>query len=94
MTFFGNYFRIFQGHDTTAAAINFTCFMIALHPEVQQKLHDEIDRVFGDDHERSCTMEDVNELEYLECVIKETLRLFPSVPFIAREVQEDFMYSK
>ncbi len=40
-------FSILQGHDTTAAAINFTCFMIALHPEVQQKLHDEIDRVFG-----------------------------------------------
>jgi cytochrome P450 len=39
-------------------------------------------------------MEDINELNYLECVIKETLRLFPSVPFIAREVQEDFTYSK
>ncbi|CAF4995242.1 unnamed protein product, partial [Rotaria sp. Silwood1] len=84
---------MFEGHDTTAAAINFTCFMIALHPEVQQKLHEEIDRVFENDHNRPCTMEDLNELNYLECVIKETLRLFPSVPFIAREVQEDFMYN-
>ncbi|CAF4000329.1 unnamed protein product [Rotaria sp. Silwood2] len=84
---------MFEGHDTTAAAINFTCFMIALHPEVQQKLHDEIDRVFGNNHDRPCTMDDLNELDYLECVIKETLRLFPSVPFIAREVQDDFMYN-
>jgi cytochrome P450 family 4 subfamily V len=86
-------FRLFQGHDTTAAAINFTCFMIASHPEVQQKLHEEIDRVFGTDHDRPSTIEDLNELNYLECVIKETLRLYPSVPFIAREVQEDFEYS-
>ena len=68
--------------------------MIALHPEVQQKLHEEMDRVFGDDDSRPCTMEDLNELEYLERVIKETLRLFPSVPFIGREVQEDFVHSK
>ena len=68
--------------------------MIALHPDVQQKLHEEMDRVFGDDDTRPCTMEDLNELNYLERVIKETLRLFPSVPFIGREVQEDFVHSK
>ncbi len=39
--------RIIKGHDSTAAAINFTCFMIASHPEIQQKLHEEVDRVFG-----------------------------------------------
>ncbi|CAF4209047.1 unnamed protein product [Adineta steineri] len=83
---------MFEGHDTTAASMNFTCFMIASHPQVQQKLHEEMDRVFGDDLDRPCTIEDLNELEYLECVIKESLRLYPSVPFIAREVQEDFMY--
>ena len=67
--------------------------MIASHPEVQQKLHREIDRIFDGDCSRPCTMEDLNQLEYLECVIKETLRLFPSVPFIGREVQEDFYHS-
>ena len=91
--------------------MNFTCFTIALHPNVQEKLHEEIDRVFGNeeietvfdfcklkflehDLTRPCTMEDINELHYLECVIKETLRLFPSVPFIGREVQEDFMHGR
>jgi cytochrome P450 family 4 subfamily V len=87
-------FRIIKGHDTTAAAINFTCFMIASYPEVQQKLHEDLDRVFDNDYDRPCTMDDLNELHYLECVIKETLRLYPSVPIIAREVQEDFTYSK
>jgi len=83
---------MFEGHDTTAAAMNFTCFAIASHPDVQQKLHEEIDRVFSNDTTRSCSMEDLEELEYLERVIKETLRLFPSVSFIGREVQEDFVH--
>ncbi|UJR18772.1 hypothetical protein I4U23_005678 [Adineta vaga] len=83
---------MFEGHDNAAAAIHFTCFTIASYPEVQRKLHEEIDRVFGNDYDRPCTMEDLNELEYLECVLKESLRLYPSVPFIAREVQEDFMF--
>ena len=72
--------------------MNFTCHAIASHPEVQEKLHEEIDRVFAGDTTRPCTMEDLEELEYLERVIKETLRLFPSVPFIGREVQEDFVH--
>ncbi|CAF4453267.1 unnamed protein product, partial [Adineta steineri] len=66
--------------------------MMPAHPQVQRKLHAEMDRVFGDDCDRPCTIEDLNELEYLECVIKESLRLYPSVPFIAREIQEDFVY--
>lgn len=68
--------------------------MIARHPEVQQRLQEEIDRVIGDDVTRPITMDELNEWHYLERVIKETLRLFPSVPFIGREVQEDFMHSK
>lgn len=79
---------MFEGHDTTAAAASWGCHLIGSHPEVQKKLHDEIDRVLGDTN-RPLTKEDLKELDYLDCVIKETLRLFPSVPFFGRDLSED-----
>ena len=36
-----------QGHDTTAAAVSWAILQIGLHPDVQSRLHEEIDEVFG-----------------------------------------------
>lgn len=44
--------------------------------------------------ERPVTMDDLKELRYLECVLKESLRLFPSVPLFARALREDCSISK
>jgi cytochrome P450 family 4 subfamily V len=38
---------MFEGHDTTAAAASWACHLIGSHPEVQKKLHQEIDEIFG-----------------------------------------------
>lgn len=79
---------MFEGHDTTAAAVSWACQLIGSHPEIQKKLHDEIDSVLGhsDNH---LTNEDLKQLKYLDLVIKETLRLFPSVPYFGRTISED-----
>ncbi|KAM5194429.1 cytochrome P450 4V2 [Mantella aurantiaca] len=79
---------MFEGHDTTAAALNWSLYLLGSHPEMQRKAHKELDEVFGES-DRSVTMEDLKRLRYLEAVIKEALRIFPSVPFFARTVCED-----
>ncbi|XP_010399873.3 cytochrome P450 4V2 [Corvus cornix cornix] len=79
---------MFEGHDTTAAAMNWVLYLLGHNPEVQKKVHRELDEVF-DNTERSVTIDDLKNLRYLECVVKEALRLFPSVPMFARTLRED-----
>jgi cytochrome P450 len=49
---------------------------------------EELDLVFGDS-DRPVTAQDLTQLKYLECCIKETLRLYPPLPVIARRLTED-----
>ncbi|XP_073434906.1 cytochrome P450 4V2-like isoform X2 [Dendrobates tinctorius] len=79
---------MFEGHDTTAAALNWSLFLLGSHPEVQKKVHKELDDTFGQS-DRPVTMDDMKKLRYLEAVVKEALRIFPSVPFFARTITED-----
>ena len=76
----------FAGHDTTTNTICFTLFTISKFPEVQRKLNEEIQRVIGDGE---VTFKVINELKYLDLVIKETMRLYPPVPIIARRLHEE-----
>lgn len=75
---------IFAGHDTTSATISYVMYLLHLHKPVHDKIVTELDSVFGADStagEIASTMKSdphiINRLEYLNAVIKETLRLFP-----------------
>uniref|UniRef100_A0A1I8PNP3 Cytochrome P450 n=1 Tax=Stomoxys calcitrans TaxID=35570 RepID=A0A1I8PNP3_STOCA len=83
---------MFEGHDTTATALGFTLYLLSRHPRVQQKLWKQIHHLHGDENSRTCSIMSLNELKYLECVIKESLRLYPPVPIIGREITQDFKY--
>ncbi|KAJ8024252.1 Cytochrome P450 4V2 [Holothuria leucospilota] len=80
---------MFEGHDTVSTSIAFAMYFIGRHPAVQRKLQAELDMVFGNDRERLVTNEDLQKLEYLSCVMKESQRMMATVPMIFRQLETD-----
>lgn len=70
------------------SALAFFFHEIAKHPEIQEKIVEELNTVLGSS-DRPLTFGDLGELRYLEQCIKETARLFPSIPVIGRTLGED-----
>ncbi|GIX84690.1 cytochrome P450 4V2 [Caerostris extrusa] len=81
---------MFEGHDTTAMALSWALYSLGSHPDIQKTAQEELDGIFEDDMERDIRREDLPRMKYLECVIKEALRLYPSVPLIARKNKQPF----
>jgi cytochrome P450 family 4 len=82
----------FEGHDTTSSAMTFTLLLLAHHPEAQEGIFQEIHEVTNERDE--ITMDDLNKMNYMERVLKESMRLYPPVPFISRSFNEDVQISK
>lgn len=85
---------MFEGHDTTTSGISHCLYLLSRHPHIQQKVLQEISDVMGENVEKRITMRELQDLKYLEAVIKETLRLYPSVPIIARYTDKDVEVGK
>lgn len=79
---------LIAGHETSAAVLTWTFFLLCKYPEVMTKLQDEVDSVLGD---RLPTIEDVKKLKYTTRVINESLRLYPQPPVLIRRSLEDDM---
>ena len=62
------------GHDSTSSLLTSLVYMLTQHPEVEDKIREEVETVIGDGVPN---MENIKKLPYLMAVIKETLRLFP-----------------
>jgi cytochrome P450 family 4 len=78
----------FEGQDTTAQALGFILMLTACHKNAQELMLQEMKEVLGDLHKKP-TYNDLQNLKYMERCIKEGLRLYPSVHFIARTLGED-----
>uniref|UniRef100_A0A1A9WW89 Cytochrome P450 n=1 Tax=Glossina brevipalpis TaxID=37001 RepID=A0A1A9WW89_9MUSC len=77
---------MFEGYDTTSTCLKFTLLNLAQYPDIQEKCYQEIASLTDFDN---LTVFDFNKLEYLGCVLKETLRMYPSVPFIQRQCTKE-----
>ena len=75
------------GHETTANALSFALWLLAKHPEVQERLREEARAVLEG---RSATAEDYARLPYATQVFSEALRLYPPVWVTARTCVEAY----
>uniref|UniRef100_K3X3L1 Cytochrome P450 n=1 Tax=Globisporangium ultimum (strain ATCC 200006 / CBS 805.95 / DAOM BR144) TaxID=431595 RepID=K3X3L1_GLOUD len=79
---------IFAGKDTTSSAITYTMYALAQYPDVQEKLVNELQQVKN----ATFTYEDVKSMRYLDAVVSETLRLYPTVPSNMKlAVKDDYL---
>ena len=76
---------LFAGHETTATALTFACWLLAGREDVRKRLDAELDAVLGD---RDPTVADLPELVYVDGVVREALRLYPPVYAVYREPRE------
>jgi cytochrome P450 len=67
--------------DTTSATLEWTISELMRHPTVMKKVQEEVRRVVG--NKSKVEENDINEMHYLKCVVKESLRLHPATPLMA-----------
>ena len=83
------------GHETTSNALTWTFYLLSQYPDVERKLHDEIELVLGNNSSNNAgnripTADDIPKLQYTERVLRESMRLYPPVWTMGRYVENDY----
>jgi cytochrome P450 len=73
------------GHETTANALSWTWYLVSQSPEIEARLHQEVDRVLGG---RRPTVADIPSLTFVENVVTEAMRLYPPAYIVGRRALE------
>lgn len=79
---------MFEGHDTTSSGITFSLLLLATYPEVQERLYHEIKEAIDGNNGEHLSTSQLNDLPYLDRVLKECLRIYTPVTFISRTTTE------
>jgi cytochrome P450 len=75
------------GHETTANALSWTWYLLSQSPEIEARLHQEVDRVLGG---RTPTVADIPSLAFVDSVIAESMRLYPPAYIVGRRALESY----
>jgi len=78
---------LLAGYETSSTCILWTMHLLALHPDIQEKLAEEIRSVIGTD--RAPSADDIDKMQYMYKVLRESLRIRPPIPFVLRHASED-----
>ncbi|KAK9870757.1 hypothetical protein WA026_009718 [Henosepilachna vigintioctopunctata] len=83
---------MFAGHDTSTTTMDFVIYELARNPKIQELAFQEQKRIFAGDRHRDVNLVDIRNMKYLDMVIKETLRLYPPVSLIGRQIDEEIKF--
>lgn len=78
---------LLAGYETSSNTLAFTCYLLAINPECQRKVQEEVDDFFT--RHESPNYTNVQELKYLDMVVSEALRLYPPGFRFARDIDND-----
>lgn len=83
---------MFAGHDTSATSVSWILYTLAKHEDYQERVQEEIDGLLEGHDNPNIVWQDLTKLEMLSQCMKETMRLYPPIPFIQRvlDVGADF----
>ncbi|NXA48302.1 CP4B1 protein, partial [Nothocercus julius] len=82
---------MFEGHDTTTSGISWLFYCMSLYPEYQQRCREEVQEVLGD--RDTVEWDDLGKMTFCTMCIKESLRLFPPVPVVLRQLSKPVTFS-
>lgn len=78
-----------DGYETSSTALAVLLYDLACNPDVQKRLREEVDSVIAQ-HNGQLDLDIVQEMEYLDMAVQESLRIHPPVPMISRLCTKPF----
>ncbi|XP_055321750.1 cytochrome P450 4c3-like [Sitodiplosis mosellana] len=83
---------LIAGYETSSNTVAYTVLVLAMHPQIQEQVFNELRSIFDTPDEQT-TYDHIQKMHLLDRVIKETMRLCPTAPFIERTSSTDVQIS-